>query len=95
MRLMDKRIVPLDKSKGIFSSKYKCRTIVCQYLDSGEPTSCKAFTFVDIFQGVEIHMERFSTFQKDGWAWDSEDLYYFEKYGMKLEEDFIRHVLNS
>lgn len=32
------------------------------------------------------------TVKNDDYIWDSEDIYYFEKYDMKLNEDFLSFI---
>lgn len=34
-------------------------------------------------------------YEKDGYLWDSRDIYYLDKYNMRLNDDFISYVLSK
>lgn len=66
---------------------------VLEYLKSFGKTAYTTARVVDLFTGEE------QTFiddaRSDGvYTWYDSEIYHFEKYNLKLNDDFIEHVLN-
>ena len=67
---------------------------VLGYLKNAPVIAVAAAKMVDVISGEAISGE-LST-QSDGmYAWRSDVSYYFEKYNLKLPDDFIKHVLDQ
>lgn len=69
------------------------KSYIVNYLKSGRVSSASPSIVYDIISGEKInqHLEMLN----DGkYAWRSDTIYYFEKYNMKLSDEFIDHVLS-
>lgn len=67
---------------------------VLRYLHKGKITSCSPARIRDIFTNEVMNIPL--NCMTDGvYAWRSDVIYYFEKYNLKLDDDFIYHVLKK
>ena len=66
---------------------------ILEYLRNGRITAAAAGTANDIITGKTID-EPFCMFTDGVYAWRSDTIYYVDKYNLKLEDEFINHVLN-
>ena len=69
-------------------------TIISYLKNSKRASSCTTERVYDYFEDhfVEIPIV---AYHDDKYYWDDRDIYYFEKYNMKLNDDFINHVLEQ
>lgn len=75
-------------------SKYKNQEIIIDYLNNGLITMTQASYARDVFTGEVINKEK--TFMNDGvYAWNSDLVYYVERYNLKLPDEFETHVLKQ
>lgn len=66
---------------------------VLEYLKSFGKTACTTARVVDLFTGEEQSF--IDDARSDGvYLWRDSEIYHFEKYNLKLNDDFIEHVLN-
>lgn len=56
-------------------------------------SSCATEKVVDCFENKKTDIQMVA-YHDDEYYWDDRDIYHFEKYNLKLNEDFIQHVLN-
>lgn len=47
----------------------------------------------DLFKGKKTNIAVVA-YNDETYYWDDRDVYYFENYNLKLNDDFIQHVLN-
>ena len=67
---------------------------ILRHLKNGKEIAIAAGRARDIFTGKEIPGSLFA--YSDGvFEWRSDEIYYFEKYNIKLEDEFIAHVLKK
>ena len=67
---------------------------IVKYMRKGKITSCSPAIVRDIITNQVINIPL--NFMTDGvYAWRSDTIYYFEKYDIKLDNDFIEYVLNK
>lgn len=65
---------------------------VLKYLRKGKITSCSPARIYDVLTDQVINIPL--NCMTDGiYAWRSDVIYYFEKYNLKLDDDFINYVL--
>lgn len=64
---------------------------VLNHLKSGKLLFVAATTIKDIFTGKPI-VGGLCTYTDGEYTWTSEELYYFEKYNLKLNADFINSI---
>ena len=65
---------------------------ILKHLKNGKTTFVTSQTPRDIFTGKNIGSD-LRIFTDGVYSWTNEEIYYFEKYKIKLNEDFIRFVL--
>ena len=67
---------------------------VLAYLKSFNPDCAAGMFLTDEITGKTIE-EGVKGYEDGEYYWDTREIYHFEKYNMKLNEDFIEHVLNQ
>lgn len=68
---------------------------ILDYLKSFEPEYCSVTYIKDIFMETEItEIDELGYFDGE-YVWYSSWTYHFEKYNLKLNDDFIEHVLKN
>ena len=77
----------------IQSTPIKGKKTVLEYLKSGKKGAVAPGKVVDIISNEPISGE-FCCYSDGKFGWRSDTIYYFEKYNMMLDDDFIKHVLN-
>lgn len=66
---------------------------ILRYLKSFNKTACTTQHVVDLFTGEEQPI--IDDARSDGtYTWYDSEIYHFEKYNLKLNNDFIQYVLN-
>lgn len=66
---------------------------ILRYLKSFNKTACTTQYVVDLFTGEEQPI--IDDARSDGtYTWYDSEIYHFEKYNLKLNNDFIQYVLN-
>lgn len=65
------------------------------FLKSFPPEAVAAGYFTDLFTGQEIRNKDECYYESGKWWWTTQDIYHFEKYDMKLDDDFCKYVLNQ
>lgn len=67
---------------------------VLAYMKSFEPEYCSTAYVDDIVTGAETGIDELGFFDGE-YTWYSHWIYHFEKYNLKLNDDFIAHVLSK
>lgn len=84
----------LPSIHDIINKPIKDKKIVLDYLEKGKVTSVSPSISRDLINKNNIIKKLYM--MNDGiYAWRSDTIYYFEKYDIELQEDFIQHVLNK
>lgn len=71
------------------------KLVILKYLKSLPPKAVAAGHFTDLFTGQEVQGEDECYFESEQWWWTTQDIYHFEKYDMKLDDDFCKYVLEQ
>ena len=67
---------------------------ILEYLKAFEPDCAAGMSLVDEVTG-EIIDTGVNGYEDGQYYWDTRHIYHFEKYNLKLDNDFIAYVLNS
>ena len=67
---------------------------VIEYLKSFKPSSIAPTIAYDLISGEKLNITLYCS-HDDLYYWRSDVIYYFEKYNLKLSDDFINYVLNK
>lgn len=68
---------------------------ILEYLKSPKHTIMySSAPIMDVIAKEIIHIP-LCTIISGEYAWDTEDIYYFEKYDLKLKDDFIKYALSQ
>ena len=59
------------------------------------PDIVTACGITDFITGEEFHRESIKCFNDGVYCWSNLEIYHFEKYDLKLNDDFIQHVLKQ
>ena len=70
------------------------KELVLRYLKNGKVVATAAGRAYDFLTGEEI-LGEYLLYSDGVFEWSSSLIYYFEKYNIKLEGDFISHVLSK
>lgn len=93
---MMKSIFAVDLSQktfqqiGVEQNSEKAR--ILKFLCSFNPVSVTGI--ISDFQTGEWTKQENLDFEDGDFYWSSSDIYHFDKYNLKLNDDFIQHVLN-
>lgn len=66
---------------------------VLKYLKNGEDDGVRCSGIFDYVSG-EPTFQTIHLFTDGKYCWDSEEIYHFEKYNLRLNDDFIEYVLS-
>lgn len=78
----------------ISSIKDAEKDIIVEYLKSGKHIAESPSRLTDLITGQPIGIPL--SMQSDGqYSWRSDVVYYYEKYNIKLNDDFVAHVLKK
>lgn len=95
--ILDKDISKLTKSelKAITSDKpIPEKQRILEYLKSFDKCAYTTQPVVDLFTGEK--QDFISDARTDGvYTWYDHEIYHFEKYNLRLNDDFIEHVLDN
>lgn len=69
------------------------KTAILEYLKKNEAEAVQARSMTDYISGTPLH-DSVECFTDGKFFWTSEEIYHFEKYNLKLNDDFIQYVLN-
>ncbi len=69
------------------------KQVVLNYLKQHEPEVVQAHAMKDYVNGHNL-IESVECFTDGEYFWTNEETYLFEKYDLKLNDDFIEYVLN-
>jgi hypothetical protein len=64
------------------------------YLKNGQDFGVRCSSIYDYVKN-EPTFKDINLYTDGIYHWDDEKIYHFEKYNMKLEDDFIKHVLSA
>ena len=68
------------------------KEIILSYLKNGEDNGVCCSSVYDYIEdystGDTIHR-----YKDDDYEWDDREIYHFEKYNIRLNDDFIKHIL--
>lgn len=67
---------------------------ILHYLKSAKKGAFSPGNIKDVITGEKISGE-FCCYSDGEYAWRSDIIYYVEKYNLKLDSDFIKHILQS
>lgn len=85
-------------SQGIYNPIDKSdKEIVVAYFKQNLKSKASILTCVskDYVTNSPIANQSIIIFESDGFTWTNEVAYHFEKYDLKLNDDFIQYVLNN
>lgn len=68
------------------------KEILLKFLKNGKVTSIGGIV-IDFNDGKWTGIESLD-YESGEFYWDSSDIYHFEKYDVKLNDDFVQYVLN-
>ena len=75
-------------------NKYENQDKIVAYLKAGKPVMVQTSVAKDVFTGAHLGTEK--VFLSDGtYGWNSDLVYYVEKYNLKLPKEFEKHVLTK
>lgn len=69
------------------------KTKILNYLKSFEPDSATGSKVFDEIKNKSTNIELLG-YEDDSFFWDSNDIYYFENYDMKLSDEFVNSILS-
>ncbi len=70
------------------------KKLILDYLNSFKTICASGMWLKDVIDGSIINIQVLG--YSDGeYLWDTREIYHFEKYDMKLNDDFIQHVLDK
>ena len=81
-------------SDFVSNNEMENKTVILDYLRKGKVTAASPARMVDVINGEKIDGS-LKMLEDDKYAWRSDLIYYFEKYNLKLDDDFIAHVLSK
>lgn len=88
----DKKIILNNLSKTTLKEK----EIIIRYLSSRAfAVYAASAPALDIISGDYSEHYGRAGYSDGQYEWTSEEIMYFEKYNLKLDDDFIQHVLNN
>lgn len=67
---------------------------ILEYLKSFDAEYCSAALVYDVVTGKETQTDELG-FTDGEYTWYSSWIYHFEKYNLKLNDDFIEHILKA
>lgn len=68
---------------------------ILKFLKSFSPVATMTHGIKDYLDDNQNINESLQLFNSDSWFWTNEMVYHFEKYNLKLNDDFINHILNQ
>ena len=71
------------------------RTTVLNYLKSGTVCESSFGAWADEITGKTMPLNTNICFTDGKFEWKYKTMYYFEKYGMRLPEEFVNHILEQ
>lgn len=78
----------------ICSRPIEKRQRVLEYLKNGKKGAVASGYAIDLINQERIPGE-LCCYSDGKFGWRSDTIHYFEKYNLKLEDEFIKHVLNE
>lgn len=76
-----------------FNNVSESKKLILNYLNSFKPICASGMWLKDEIDGSIINIQVLG--YSDGeYLWDTREIYHFEKYDMKLNDDFIKYVLS-
>lgn len=81
-----------EKKDNILIVAEKSKRDLLSYLQSAPVYAAAAGMVFDEIAGTQTDIPLLA-YEKDGFLWDSRDIYYLDKYNMKLNDEFMAHVL--
>ena len=69
------------------------KNAVLEHMKKIEAEVVQARSMMDYISGTTLH-DSVECFTDGEYFWTSEEIYHFEKYNLKLNDDFIQYVLN-
>lgn len=70
------------------------KDIVLRYLKNGKKGACAAGRAIDFISG-EVIPGALCCYTDGKYGWRSDTIFYFEKYNLKLEDEFLSYVLDN
>lgn len=67
---------------------------ILNYMKSFQPILFTSAPVTDVFTNVEVKVAD-NGYTDNEYTWYESEIYYFEKYNLKLNDDFIEYVLNK
>lgn len=77
--------------------EYPVKSAIIEYMKQRKYVISASSARVIDFAGNDQQIDQYcrTTYSDGLYLWTANDIYYFEKYGMRLNEDFINHVLEQ
>ena len=80
--------------KTLINKPNKDKKIILEYLKKGTVTSVSPSILIDVIDN-KTKINNLCMMNDGKYAWRSDLIYYFEKYDLELQKDFIEYVLNQ
>lgn len=77
-----------------FPTPYK-QTILNYFHSFDSDYTVVACAATDYITGIKIGSESVKTYNDGNYFWTNEEVHLFDKYDLKLNDDFIKHVLSK
>lgn len=71
------------------------KSVIIEFLKSFKPIAFMSHGTTDYVKNVQDNSQSVQIFNSDDWFWTNEMIYHFEKYDLKLKDDFIQYVLSK
>lgn len=84
-----------DLKYNLSDSSHLSKSLILKYLKKDKfISSCTTEKVFDFIKKEETNIPMVS-YHDDQYYWDDRHIYYFEKYNLKLNDDFVQHVLSQ
>ena len=95
IKFYDKKIDLQTLKNNCSNAENPYKVNILKYLkDSKNRSSCTTDKVYDYFSNRFVNIP-IVAYHDDSFYWDDRDIYYFEKYNLKLTEEFVNHVLEQ
>ncbi len=86
--------------KSTLKTAIKQKEIVLNYIKSFEPVCVSGMFLVDEITNKPVYSQTQESILVEGYtdgefAWDTREIYHFEKYNLMLDAEFVEHILNN
>lgn len=80
------------KEEADVDRKVKNKEKILEYLKNGIDAGVRCSVVVDVITGKQLP-RTIHRYKDDEYIWTDEDIYHFEKYNIKLKDEFVEKIL--